>query len=115
VLSDISGKSGQAIIHAILQGERDPYELAAMCDVHVKASEEEVARALESNWVENPESRSKMGEARSGGVEVTVEQSKLFASLIRSVRVERIIRIIGTLSLPGAKNLAFSCRVTPGE
>jgi len=32
VLSDISGKSGQAIIHAILQGERDPYELAAMCD-----------------------------------------------------------------------------------
>jgi len=103
VLSDISGKSGQAIIHAILQGERDPYELAAMCDLHVKASEEEVARALESNWVENPESRSKMGEARSGEVEVTVEQSKLFASLIRSVRVERIIRIIGTLSLPRGK------------
>jgi transposase len=41
VLSDISGKSGQAIIHAILKGERDPYELAAMCDVRVKASEEE--------------------------------------------------------------------------
>jgi DNA-binding protein YbaB len=46
VLSDISGKSGQAIIHAILEGERDPYELAAMCDVRVQASEEEVARAL---------------------------------------------------------------------
>src|SRR5499425_2338063 len=43
VLSDISGKSGQAIIHAILKEERDPYKLAAMCDVHVKAGEEEVA------------------------------------------------------------------------
>jgi transposase len=32
VLSDISGKSGQAIIHAILEGERDPYELAALCN-----------------------------------------------------------------------------------
>ena len=54
VLSDISGKSGQAIIHAILQGERDPYELAALCNNNVKASEEEIARSLEGNWVENP-------------------------------------------------------------
>ena len=53
VLSDISGKSGQAIIHAILKGQRDPYELAAMCDVRVKASEEEVAHALEGNWQED--------------------------------------------------------------
>src|SRR6202021_470707 len=52
-LSDISGKSGQAIIHAILEGERAPYELAAMCDVRVQASEEEVARALEGNWQED--------------------------------------------------------------
>ena len=53
VLSDISGRSGQAIIHAILAGERDPYELAAWCDVRVKASEEEVVRALEGNWQED--------------------------------------------------------------
>ena len=50
VLSDITGKSGQAIIHAILQGERDPYELAALCNYNVKASEEEIARSLEGNW-----------------------------------------------------------------
>ena len=50
VLSDISGKSGQAIIHAILAGERDPYELAAMCDVRVQASEEEIAQSLEGHW-----------------------------------------------------------------
>jgi len=30
VLSDITGKSGQAILHAILEGERDPHELAAL-------------------------------------------------------------------------------------
>jgi transposase len=53
VLSDISGKSGQAIIHAILEGERDPHELAAMCDIRIQASEEEVARALEGNWQED--------------------------------------------------------------
>jgi transposase len=50
VLSDISGKSGQAIIKTILAGERDPHELAALCDCRVKASEEEVAHSLEGNW-----------------------------------------------------------------
>jgi len=53
VLSDISGKSGQAILHAILEGERDPYELAALCNYNVKASEEEIARSLEGNWQED--------------------------------------------------------------
>jgi transposase len=50
VLSDISGMSGQAIIKAILAGERDPGELAALCDGRVKASPEEVAASLEGNW-----------------------------------------------------------------
>jgi transposase len=53
VLSDISGRSGQAIIQAILTGERDPQELAALCDSRVKASEEEIARSLEGNWQED--------------------------------------------------------------
>ena len=50
VISDISGLSGQAIIHAILQGERDPFQLADLVDYRVKASREEVARSLEGNW-----------------------------------------------------------------
>jgi transposase len=50
VLSDISGVSGQAIIAAILQGERDPYRLADLRDERVQASREEVARSLEGNW-----------------------------------------------------------------
>ena len=49
VISDISGVSGQAIIAAILEGERDPYKLAALKHERVRASKEEVARSLEGN------------------------------------------------------------------
>jgi transposase len=49
-ISDISGVSGQAILRAILQGERNPYTLARLCDYRIQASEEEVARSLEGNW-----------------------------------------------------------------
>jgi transposase len=53
VLSDVSGMTGQAIIKAILAGERDPHVLAAFRDCRVKASEEEIARSLEGNWQED--------------------------------------------------------------
>ena len=50
VLSDVSGMTGQAIIKAILAGERDPHKLAAFRDPRVKASEEQVERSLEGHW-----------------------------------------------------------------
>ncbi|WP_321477554.1 IS110 family transposase [uncultured Paludibaculum sp.] len=50
VLSDLSGVSGQAIIRAILRGERDPYRLADLCHARVQATREEVARSLEGLW-----------------------------------------------------------------
>jgi transposase len=53
VLSDVSGMTGQAIIKAILAGERDPHKLAAFRDPRVKASEEQIARSLEGNWQED--------------------------------------------------------------
>jgi transposase len=53
VLSDVSGVTGQAIIKAILGGERDPHKLAEFRDCRVKASEEEIARSLEGNWQED--------------------------------------------------------------
>src|SRR5438094_1069092 len=53
VLSDVSGMTGQAIIRAILAGERDPHKLAVFRDPRVKASEEEIARSLEGNWEED--------------------------------------------------------------
>src|SRR5713226_283458 len=53
VLSDVSGVTGQAIIKAILTGERDPQKLAAFRDPRVKASEKDIARSLEGNWQED--------------------------------------------------------------
>jgi transposase len=50
VLSDVSGATGQAIIKAILAGERDPHKLAAFRDPRVQASEEQIAQYLEGNW-----------------------------------------------------------------
>src|SRR5256886_1596893 len=50
VLSDVSGVTGQAIIKAILAGERHSHKLAEFRDPRVKASEEEIARSLEGNW-----------------------------------------------------------------
>jgi transposase len=52
-ISDLSGVSGQAILKAILNGERDPYKLAALRDRRIAASEEEIARSLEGTWQED--------------------------------------------------------------
>jgi transposase len=52
VLSDIVGMTGQAIIRAIVAGERDPQVLARYRHGRVKASAEEVAKALTGNWRE---------------------------------------------------------------
>jgi transposase len=53
VLSDVSGMTGQAIVKAILAGERDPHQLAALRNWRVQVSEEEIARSLEGNWQED--------------------------------------------------------------
>ena len=52
VLSDISGVSGMNIIQAILEGERDPWKLAALVNPGVKATPEDIAKSLEGNWRE---------------------------------------------------------------
>lgn len=52
VLSDIMGKSGQAIIEAILQGERCAEALADLADRRMKASREERIKALTGYWRE---------------------------------------------------------------
>lgn len=49
-LNDITGKSGCAIIEAILAGERNPKNLANLADYRVKKSKEEIALSLEGNW-----------------------------------------------------------------
>src|SRR5437660_9511445 len=52
VLSDLSGVSGMKIIGAILEGERDPWTLAALVEPGVKATPEDIAKSLEGNWRE---------------------------------------------------------------
>jgi transposase len=50
VLTDITGKSGLAMLEAILAGERDPRRLAELRDRRVKATAREVERALEGTY-----------------------------------------------------------------
>jgi hypothetical protein len=50
VLTDVMGMTGQAIIRAIVAGERDPKVLARHRDRRVKASAEEITKALTGNW-----------------------------------------------------------------
>jgi transposase len=50
VLTDVMGTTGQAIIRAIVAGERDPQVLARHRHGRVKASREQVVKALTGNW-----------------------------------------------------------------
>jgi transposase len=50
VLSDIMGVTGQAILRAIVAGERDPVTLARHRNPACKSSEETIAKALTGTW-----------------------------------------------------------------
>lgn len=50
VISDITGVSGLRIIHAILEGKREPKALAAMREPNCKHSEQTIAKALMGNY-----------------------------------------------------------------
>ena len=54
VLTDITGKSGQLMIKAILKGERNAEKLASLADKGVKSTQEELMKSLEGNWWEEP-------------------------------------------------------------
>lgn len=50
VLSDITGESGLAIIKAILEGQRNPVDMAALANKRVRSSKEQIARALVGDY-----------------------------------------------------------------
>ena len=50
VVSDITGLTGMAIIGAILEGQRDPIQLAQLRHERCHHSEEQIALALEGTW-----------------------------------------------------------------
>jgi transposase len=53
VISDLSGMTGQAIVRAILKGQRDPLQLAQLRDARIQAREEELVESLRGNWKED--------------------------------------------------------------
>jgi transposase len=52
VLSDLTGKTGLAIIDAVLAGERDPEKLASLRDHRIKADLATIAKSLRGDWKE---------------------------------------------------------------
>ena len=52
VISDIVGETRLSILEAIIAGQRDPMQLAALCSSRIKASRERVAKSLHGNWEE---------------------------------------------------------------
>lgn len=52
VVSDLTGKTGLAIVRALVAGERDPQVLAKLRDRRLRADEATVARSLYGNWRE---------------------------------------------------------------
>lgn len=52
VLSEITGVSGLKILDVILVGERDPLELASLCNPRVRSPPETMAKSLEADYGE---------------------------------------------------------------
>jgi transposase len=53
VIDDITGKTGIQIITSILEGERDPKQLALLRDPHCKKSEQQITEALTGYYKED--------------------------------------------------------------
>ena len=52
VIRDITGKTGMAIIEAIVNGEQDPLKLARLRDPRIRADEATIAQSLQEHWRE---------------------------------------------------------------
>lgn len=53
-LSDVTGKTGQRLIRAIVAGERAPYTLATRRNSRCQKDEDEIAKARTGTWREDP-------------------------------------------------------------
>lgn len=50
VISDLMGKTGTAIVEAIIGGEREPQNFMQHIDHRIKADHEEIKKSLQGNW-----------------------------------------------------------------
>jgi transposase len=50
VIRDITGKTGKAIVEAMINGEREAKNFLPLVDARIQASEEDIVKSLEGNW-----------------------------------------------------------------
>ena len=51
VIRDITGKTGIAIVEAIIRGERDPEKFLIYVDKNIRADHETIVKSLQGNWL----------------------------------------------------------------
>ncbi len=52
VISDITGKTGQAVVEAIIKGERNAVNFLPFVDRRIKAGKDIIVKSLEGDWRE---------------------------------------------------------------
>lgn len=109
VLSDITGKSGMAMIGAILNGCRSPKELASLADRRCHASAEDFEACFEGTWDDDHlfELRQSLDDYRhfqSQAKECDKEIEKLLQQYTAQIDV-RANELLRTKKKPGRKNL----------
>lgn len=50
IIRDITGKTGTAIVEAIIKGERDPEKFLVYVDRNIRADKETIVQSLQGNW-----------------------------------------------------------------
>jgi transposase len=50
IIRDITGKTGTAIVEAIIKGERDPEKFLVYVDRNIRADKETIVKSLQGNW-----------------------------------------------------------------
>jgi transposase len=105
VFSDIDGVSAQAIIKAILAGQRDPHVLAALRNGRCQSSEARILAALAGNY--RPEYLFVLGQLQS----CWEEQQQKLAAL--DAEIQAVIERINPTPRP-AKNAKDNCYDKPG-
>ena len=94
VFSDIDGVSAQAIIKAILAGERDPKTLAALRNGRCQSSESDILAALEGNYRDEylfvlKQHQSRWEETRKHIAELDEEIEKIIQNISTPPRAEK--------------------------
>jgi transposase len=81
VITDLTGSTGQAILQALLAGERDPVALAQLADPRIQASTETLAKSLRGDW--RPEHLFVLGQAQASWAHQQTQITAVDAEIAR--------------------------------